>query len=444
LDAESARRDEQRALAEKQREIERVNRQLRIADPDNLRGFLESKSRLEDMLKLEKADTLDPTTLATVGELYAKLGSFTVGLNKSIEAEQQFRQKIGASLTDQVMMATILGQIRLARGEYAEAIRSFRKAVALSAAPEMKSTAAHSWALAGLGNALLEADQFDEAEAHLKDAQSLDTRLDGEVSANVARDISLRATNYYYHGDLARAEQLFAQSIEMRRKTLPVGHVKMAEDLNALGSIYFMRQDHARAERLYSEALQSYRRFYGEDHPDTTVLKHNLGRTKLERGAFQEAMELTLAGLKASQSELVEDHEGLTFSYDSLGLAQMGLGKTVEAEQSFKRALEVANKHQPHRMQGPILVDLADLNCRTKRYADGLRLVEQSRPFIARDYADQPWRTAMADSVEGGCKIGIGEQTAGRRQAQVAYRSLRELIGSSRLFTRDAARRAGL
>lgn len=443
VEAESARRDEQRALAARQQEIQRVNRQLRIADPDNLRGFLESKSRLEDMLSLERAETLDPTTLATVGDLYMKLGSFTVGLNKSIEAEQQFRQKVGASLTDQVMMTTILGQIRLARGEYTEAIRSFRKAVVLSSAPELVSTASHSWALAGLGNALLEADQFQEAEARLKDAQSLDTQLDGAISANVARDISLRATNFYYHGDLALAEQLFTQSIEMRRTTLPPGHVKIAEDLNALGSIFFMRQDHTRAEKLYSEALQSYRRYYGEDHPDTTVLKHNLGRTKLERGAFQDAMELILAGLKASQSELVADHEGLTFTYDSLGLAQMGLGRTAEAEISFRRALDVANKHQPHRMQGPILVDLADLMCRTRRYQDGLNLIEQSRPFIARDYADQAWRTAVADSVEGGCMIGNGQLKKGRQQVQDAYRSLRQLIGSARLFTRDAARRAG-
>ena len=447
--AVAARQAQQVEAEGRRRMIDVLKNQLQLANPDHeLKGAVLSRQVLDELIEanmraVDDKHPLDPSIAMTIAEVYTGLGLFSEGKRWSGSAGSKFQSELGAPLTDRIAAATVLGEVLLARGEYAEATKSLRTAVKLAAESPLRESSAHTRALADLGDALIETDGLDEADTILKTALDIDTRLHGKQHFDVARDISLQATSSFYRGELDRAEQLFTESLTIRRATLPAGNVKIAEDLNALGSIYFTRQDHARAESMFAEALRTYRSFYGDNHPETAVLMHNLGRTKLERGAFRESIQLTQQGIHASEAERVVNHEGLSFGYDSLGLAQMGIGDYTNAEKAFAHALEIAKLHK-HRMQGPILIDFADLMCRTQRFAEGLQHLEAARPLLARDYAAQPWRSAMADSVEGACRLGLKDKLAGRKLVSSGYRNLLATIGPKRLFTRDAAERARL
>jgi hypothetical protein len=63
----------------------------------------------------------------------------------------------------------------------------------------------------------------------------------------------------------------------------------------------------------------------------------------------------------------------------------------------------IANKS---RMHAPILVHMADLECRTNRFAAGLARVEVARPIMAERYPDDPWRMALLDNVKAECLTG--------------------------------------
>ncbi len=104
-------------------------------------------------------------------------------------------------------------------------------------------------------------------------------------------------------------------------------------------------------------------------------------------------------------AEQDETQRDLIFAFTNLGLARMGTGDYVSAESAFRSGLEaaIANKS---RMHAPILVDIADLECRTNRFEEGLATVETARPMMAERYPDDPWRVALVDNVKAECLTG--------------------------------------
>jgi len=85
-------------------------------------------------------------------------------------------------------------------------------------------------------------------------------------------------------GDYARAEPLYRQALEIRRKVLGEQHPDYAASLNNLAVLYESMDDYARAEPLYRQALEIRKTALGEAHPyyatslnNLAVLYHSMG-----------------------------------------------------------------------------------------------------------------------------------------------------------------------
>jgi hypothetical protein len=99
-------------------------------------------------------------------------------------------------------------------------------------------------------------------------------------------------------------------------------------------------------------------------------------------------------------------HDEAIFTLSNLGLAELGMGHSRQAEALMTQALKAAIADQ-QRLHGPILTDLADLECRTGRYRAGLTRLAEARPIVAARYADDAWRVAHVDNVRAGCLTGV-------------------------------------
>lgn len=423
---------------------------LRLADPNEQIGSSRMNRQTLDaaasMIRTELNS--QPEVRASIGttlaEVYAGLGLLREGKRWSEDAQHLYREANDAPIGDRLIGTTVLGEILFLRGEYTESERWLRESVALSHTPEFVHSGKRSRALASYGEVLIQLEKSDDAEHALQEALQID-RARADPSPDVARDLGLLASNRFFSGDLEGAERGFETSLAMRRQVLPPTHVKIAEDLNALGSIAYLHRNFAVAESRFAEALPMYQRFYGDDHPDTATLLNNYARVLLERGQFQRAIELLQTSLHADEKEKSAEHEDFAFSYDSLGLANMALGRLPEAQAWFEKGLAIASARK-HRMQGPILVNLADLHCREGQTEQGLQLIEQARPLIRQVYADQPWREAMLESVEGSCMTAAGNGQTARSLLTRGYSVLKTELGNDSLFTRNARdrlRRAG-
>jgi hypothetical protein len=77
----------------------------------------------------------------------------------------------------------------------------------------------------------------------------------------------------------------------------------------------------------------------------------------------------------------------------------------------FESAWKAAEKHR-HRMRGPILTDMADLECRANRQSEAAARLEDARRFLAEDYPDEPWRLAWLELVRASCLSSAGDAKA--------------------------------
>lgn len=121
---------------------------------------------------------------------------------------------------------------------------------------------------------------------------------------------------------------------------------------------------------------------------------------------FQEALQMQL-------SQRLETDAASVFIFANLAITEAELGNLADAEPLFRKGLSAAISNK-HRLHGPILTDLADLECRTDRVDEGLAKLDEARPLVVEDYPDDPWRTAHVDNVRAGCL------TAAKRYTEAA------------------------
>ena len=179
----------------------------------------------------------------------------------------------------------------------------------------------------------------------------------------------------------------------------------VSETLNNLGAGAYMRGEGRRAEGFYERALTIDQRVLGKEHPEVAVDLNNLALLYVERREFSRAIPMLEDALRIQLAQQEETERDVIFAFTNLGLARMGSADYAAAEIAFRKALQAAIATD-HRMHAPILVHLADLECRTNRYAAGLERIESARPIMAKRYPDDAWRMALLENVKVECLTG--------------------------------------
>lgn len=416
-----------------------------VADPSESRGNAITAREILDRGAARIDSALDhqpavrASLLTTLGQVYTSLGLYPRSITLLTDARAT-QARVHAAPTDIMLTTVSLADAQYMRGEYTVAESLYRDVIRAAGADSAPASPTLSRAWFGLGEALVQREVFPEADAAYRRALQIDRSLHETDHVDIARSISGLARSQFYQGNLEQGATLFRESLAMRRKLLGEDHPRVGEDLNALASIEYLRGDHAAAARDFSVVLRLFRKIYGEEHPETATAMNNMARVQLEERNFAPAYDLLRASVRIDQLSKDALHDDFAFSYDSLGLASMGAGRLEEAEQWFNQALEVERKHK-HRMYGPTLTNLADLECRRGRYQAGLDLMPLAQAALRADYKDEAWRIAVADSVRGACLLGLGQIDAAERLLRSSDPVIHERWGASQLFARDATNR---
>jgi len=241
--------------------------------------------------------------------------------------------------------------------------------------------------------------------------------------------------------DLPQSEELFEEALQARITLSGETHPMVPEILNNLGAVAYLQGEGSRAEGFYKRALEVDQRVLGKEHPDVAVDLNNLALIYVERRDFAGAIPMLEKAVKIQLAQQDETHRDLIFAFTNLGLARMGLGDYDAAEGAFRNGLEaaIANKN---RMHAPILVDIADLECRTNRFAEGLATVETARPIMAERYPDDPWRLALVDNVKAECLTGQRHFAEADALVTASTPILLKKWAPTTLYGNDALRRA--
>ena len=323
--------------------------------------YKESQRLLDDAARTpDLPPELTARTKVALAELQVQRGEYPAAQSALAAATAAIDS---SSTSDDVLRMRVLaafGDLYQATDDEKQARRYFQKLLLLASRPRAGDPNLRIHALEGIAQADLDAEHFDEA------ASGFQRALNEQIAAT---------------GEL---------------------HPRASELLNELGSLEYLRGRRAAAIPYYRRCLDIDRQIYGAGHPSTAASQNNLARMLLEERDFAAAGTLLEETLATAAANVSETSDTMAFYFANLALVRMAEDRIAEAEPLFHKALTAAVLNKS-RMHGPILTDLADLECRSGRYREGLARLDAARPILAQRYPDDPWRLAHLDNVSAGC-----------------------------------------
>ena len=136
------------------------------------------------------------------------------------------------------------------------------------------------------------------------------------------------------------------------------------------------------------------------------TLKNNLGLLLLEDGDLDVAEPLLRDALASDRKHRSETFDDLAYPLHNLGYLLLTLGRTTEAEALLREALPIAEA-SGHRMLGPILNALADLECARGGIDVGAPLAQRAVELgeAAGVTEADAWRAAQARITRASCGV---------------------------------------
>ncbi len=416
---------------------------FQVSDPSEARGNAVTAREILDRgarnieTNLQQQPVVRADLMHTLGRVYTGLGLYepaTRFLEQAVSLREQLADDPRPKL---VASANSLGAALYLKGEYEAAEATYRNALGAARIVYTEPHADTTAAMNGLADVLSQFERDDEAEALYSEALAIDRDMHGDRHPDVARSMAGLATSLLFQGRMGEAEPLFRESLDIRVETLGDDHPLVAETGNNLASLFYFAGDNVAAEREMRESLRRYRHIYGDEHPEVSSIVNNLGRLLLERDNLGEAEELLRKALAVDRKLKDRGHDDLAFPLNSLGLALTGLSRPDEAEALYLEALEITRVHG-HRLQGPVLSNMADLYFRTGRYEDALQSVAAAEPLLRADYEGEAWRTANLDSIRGACMAAVGRYAEAETLLLESLDVIEKRWGAEALFTRSA------
>lgn len=404
----------QRARAEQQtltaqRTADFMKSLFAVSDPGESRGntitareVLDRGARQIDA-QLRETPLVRAELSTTLGEVYTSLGLYDEGLQLLTRASE-----VPSRPPDQQAQTLIAaGELQTLRGDYAAAGRLLDRAGAdLRSANPLDLKLEVRW-LGAQGDLFNWQDDAGRARSNFDRAVRL-SRQAGVGGTQRARLLQGLAQSDMAEGHFGTAAQELQQALSEQVATTGEWHPRVSEILSDLGSAVYLQGRRETAIPYYRRCLEIDRRILGPSHPGTAPTLNNLARMLLETRQFDEAGSLLQHSIDIRKGKVLDTDESMAFAFSNLALVRLNQSRFDDARSLFQRSLAAAIVSR-NRLHGPILTDLADLECRTGEYAQGQRRLDEAAELVARRYPDETWRRAHVDMVRTGCLTAEGK-----------------------------------
>jgi CHAT domain-containing protein len=310
------------------------------------------------------------------------------------------------------------------RADYGAAERIARRALAMRREVLGQRDPAVGDSLLTLANVMLLEGRYDEAHAAFQDSLDL-ARSSTADPVRIGGALAGLAEARRGLGDLAAAERLHAEALELARSSVGERHplyaralrnlavVLAAEDRHdeaerlvrearavaeavqddrevasaagVLASLRRARGDLAGAKSLAEEAVGIRRRVEGEDHPATARSLYDLGTIAQELGELGDAQPLLERAFAAMRAALSDDHPDTAKMATGVASCAEALGDFDRAEDLLQGALSVQRRRlgARHRESAMTMLQLGNLQRRRHRRADAEPLLREAAETLA-------------------------------------------------------------
>ena len=400
----------QRVIAEQksltaQRTVSFLKGMFSDADPSQTLG---EKISVGDVLRratlqidagLQSEPAVRGALLATLGQVYTGLGNYdrSAELLKAAEAISELEPE------DKTSVKLARGDLLFFSGEYEKAIVEYKAMLALEAPKRKLLSETRELARIQIGNAHASLGKHAEARDSIQQSLSAVANVPAQRPL-YASALFASGANEFLAGNFSDAIGILNKALNVRKAASGTFHPDVAAILNMVASANYRLGKKLEAEKLFREVLTIDERVLGKDHPANALKKNSIARIVVEQRNFQEAAALLAESEQILTKQLSPDHDDFAFVYSNIALAKRGLDDDVAAESYLLKMLPIARKHK-HRTLGLALTDLAEIECRLGRPAQGLARLDEALALAFEMKPAEPWRTAYVEHIRAMCLL---------------------------------------
>ncbi|MGA8102424.1 MAG: serine/threonine-protein kinase, partial [Candidatus Acidiferrales bacterium] len=189
---------------------------------------------VQEARTLDKEPEVQAELYLTLGVMYEKLGKFDRA-DSLLESARKIRGSLaGQNSVETAESLVALSQLRTDQGQYQEAERLARQALAIENLRLTPDSPVRAQAATALGNALQNDDKLDEAIQVLGESVRVQSTPGGDPTVLTESLIALAGAHYSL-GHYSVADSLYRRALEIDRQIYGPVHPHVADDLTGLG-----------------------------------------------------------------------------------------------------------------------------------------------------------------------------------------------------------------
>jgi tetratricopeptide (TPR) repeat protein len=261
------------------------------------------------------------------------------------------------TILDVVFAMWKLGETKRALGDLPGAQAVLEQAVALAEPPPVGPRHPRlAQALRDLGRVLRQRGRYDEADATLQRALTMQEQLLGPDHGDVSPTLTIMGESCLDQGNFRRAKGLLKRAVAIAEvHVVPDRYPdKLCGALHLLCGVYKKLKDYEMAQPIAERVLALYEQFLGPHHPNTGAALDNVAECLESQGKLSEAQPLYERSLAIFESVYGPNHPGVATALTNLGDLHRRLGDYRRAKGMFERALAIFEQ-----VYGPQHLDVA-------------------------------------------------------------------------------------
>ncbi len=281
--------------------------------------------------------------LEVIGRTQQSLGNYA-NAEKTFNRALAIREADGdGARADIARLLVHLGENDRLVGKYAEAEKTLR--LALQQTPDAQRQLIAN-AQGKLGRVLVLEGKYAPAREYLTQAMELQLELTGETDLAYAQALNDLASIGFAEGAYAEVEAILRHALKIREQLGPQDRESnldpdYATNLNNLGLALFRQGKLESAEPLFRRAVTLRRKIYIKPHAQQAQSLTSLGLLLDARGRTDEAETYLQQALSIRKQVFGNDHMRVAESLNNLGMLQLSNARFTQALDLYTEALRI-------------------------------------------------------------------------------------------------------
>jgi tetratricopeptide (TPR) repeat protein len=198
-------------------------------------------------------------------------------------------------------------------------------------------------ALKDLGRVMWQRGRFDEADATLQQALTMQEQLLGPEHKDVSETLTQMGQSCIQQGNFRRAKGLLKRAVAIGELHVVLDEYPdhLCNALNALCSVYNYLKDYERAQNLAERQLALYEQFKGPHHPYTAAALGNVATSLEGQGKLSEAQSMYERALAICERVHGPHHPEVATCLSDLGSLHLDQKDHCRAKSALERALAI-------------------------------------------------------------------------------------------------------